>query len=160
MRFCDRAALIYASGFGAGYSPIAPGTAGSAAAIPLYFLAFDWLNRPGWAWAGYLAFVALWFAAGVWASSRAETLLRKTDPGFVCIDEVVGYFLCVFALPNPIPWHAFVVAFFVFRLFDIWKPEPIDRLQRLHGGLGIMIDDLLAGVYTCLVLQLIYRIAL
>ncbi|MCX7011966.1 MAG: phosphatidylglycerophosphatase A [Candidatus Sumerlaeota bacterium] len=146
-----RAILFFASGFGAGYSPIASGTVASAVAIPIYLLVLDQLNRPGWPLAIYLAIVAALFAAGVWASTEAERVLKEKDPHFVTIDEIVGFFASLILVP--ISWKTLAAAFFLFRLFDVWKPWPIRRSQSLPGGLGIMIDDLLAGAYACVVLQ-------
>jgi phosphatidylglycerophosphatase A len=148
-----RAALLFASGFGAGYCPVASGTVASALAVPIYFLILHPLNRPGWALAGYGAVVAGLFAAGVFASAEAERVLQRKDPHFVTIDEIVGYFFCL-VLVEPITWRTVAASFLLFRLFDVWKPWPIRRLQSIRGGLGIMIDDVAAGACAWAALRL------
>ena len=83
---------------------------------------------------------------GIWSGSRVERVLGKKDPGVIVIDEVAGMLLSVILLPPTIP--VLVTAFLLFRLFDIWKPFPARQLQELHGGVGVMLDDLIAGVYA------------
>ena len=100
-----------------------------------------------------------WFVENV-AASEAERALGKKDPGFVAVDEVVGYFVCLFWLPRPFSWHLIAASFFLFRVFDVWKPEPMRSLERVPGGLGIMLDDVAAGAIACLILQVIYRVIL
>jgi phosphatidylglycerophosphatase A len=89
---------------------------------------------------------------GVWAANRTEALVGRKDPGVVVIDEVAGQFIALLPVPFVIDqaWWSAVVAFFLFRIFDIIKPYPARRLESLHGGLGIMADDLVAGFYTAL----------
>ncbi len=141
-----RLSLVCATFFGAGYSPVAPGTAGSLAAIPLLVL----LRLTGWAWIEAVA-VMLLFAAGVWSASAAEHLLACDDPGPVVIDEVVGMLISMFLVP--LTWPAVLAAFLAFRVMDIAKPYPAGRLERLGGGWGIMADDVAAGVYANVVVQ-------
>ena len=103
---------------------------------------------PAW----YLFWCAVIIAGGTWAAGRAEVLLERKDPPSVVIDEVAGFLLSMFMVP---PQWGFVVAgFFLFRIFDIIKPYPLNRLQDLHGGAGVMLDDIGAGIYTNIVLQL------
>ena len=83
---------------------------------------------------------------GVWAGSRVETVIDAKDPGIIVIDEVAGMVLSVLFLPRTLP--VLVTAFLLFRLFDIWKPFPARQIQELHGGLGVMLDDLIAGAYA------------
>lgn len=129
-----------------GRFPIAPGTAGTAVGVLLYL----WMK--GLSPALYLAVCFLLFAVGTWAAGRAEILLERKDPPSVVIDEVAGFLLSMFMVP---PQWGFVVAgFFLFRIFDIIKPYPLNRLQDLHGGAGVMLDDIGAGIYTNIVLQL------
>ena len=90
-----------------------------------------------------LAIVTL---VGIWAGSRVERAIDAKDPGIIVIDEVAGMLVSVLFLPRSIP--VLVTAFLLFRLFDIWKPFPARQLQELHGGLGVMLDDLIAGAYA------------
>ena len=147
--------LAFTSGLGSGYAPVASGTFGTAVAVALYLPLAD-LNRTpsdgGMLWA-YLLIVATVTGLGIWASNYAEKYYGKKDPGEVVIDEIAGFFVSMLLVPFTWGWIA--AAFFVFRAFDVWKPYPIDSLQRLGGGLGIVIDDVLAGVYTCVTLHLL-----
>lgn len=90
-------------------------------------------------------------AIGLWAASRVERLLGKKDPGVIVIDEVAGMLLSVLLLPHTLP--VLVSAFLLFRLFDIWKPFPARESQVFKGGLGVMLDDLIAGVYALVLLM-------
>lgn len=139
-----------AFGCGAGAAPVAPGTFGTLVAVPLYWL-LQGMHLPT-----YLALLTLLFAAGVWLCEvTARDLGVHDHPGIVW-DEVVGYLLTMTAAPPG--WAWIVVGFLLFRLFDIWKPWPIRYCDRqLGGGLGIMLDDVLAGLYAWLVLQMLYR---
>jgi phosphatidylglycerophosphatase A len=131
---------------GVGYFPIAPGTAGSAAAalIPAAVaLKADW--HP-WLRVSLLAAVALLLVVGVWAGTKAEKHFGKTDPPPVVIDEVAGQFLTLAGAPAP-SWKWLLIGFLLFRLLDIVKPFPARRAERLPGGRGIMMDDLIAGAY-------------
>lgn len=131
-----------------GYVPIAPGTAGSLVALPLWVAMRVW-GGPGAEAAVLLIVVGI----GIWASSASERHFGKTDPGTVVIDEVAGMLLTLFWLPlNTV---GVAIAFFAFRLFDIIKPFPARSAERLHGGLGIMADDLVAGVYAYLTVRLL-----
>ena len=135
----DRLALWIATGLGAGYSPMAPGTAGSALTVLiLWGLPFSRV--------GLVVFLVLVTAGGTWAAQRAERLIGEKDPGVIVIDEVAGMTLSVVALPLTVPVLA--TAFVLFRLFDIVKPFPARASQRVAGGLGVMIDDLIAGLYA------------
>jgi len=140
-------ALILSSWFGAGLFPVVPGTFGTLAAVPFIFV-FDDI-------ADYykVLFLFLVIAAAIWASGRAEESLRVEDPSEVVIDEVAGFFLAVFFLPFSLTVLA--MGFVLFRFFDILKPYPIKKLERIKGGLGIVGDDLLAGFYTYVSLRII-----
>ncbi len=141
-----RLAHFAATGFGVGRVPVAPGTFGTLLAVPLY------LTVQSWPPAAYAALVAALFAAGVWLCQVAAQDLGQPDPSAVVWDEVVGYLVAMFQAPSGWPW--IVGGFLLFRLFDIWKPFPIRRLERrLPGGWGVMLDDVLAGVYAGLVLH-------
>ncbi len=144
---------LLATGFGIGYFPIASGTLGTLLAVPL----FIYLVRGGTG--TVLAGVAVISIVGVPLASRMESLTRTMDPKPVIIDEMAGYLLTMAGSPaDPV---YLVLGFFIFRFFDIVKPPPIRKLERtLSGGLGIMVDDLFAGIYSWLMLRLIERIFL
>jgi phosphatidylglycerophosphatase A len=144
-----RAAVLLATVGGLGYAPIAPGTFGSAAGVVLY-----WLTRH-WPMAWQLSLMGVVTVVGIWASTAAARHFDREDPGPVVIDEVAGQ-LVTLAFTGA-GFAATVLAFFVFRIFDIVKPYPANRLEQLHGGTGIMADDLMAGVYGCLVMHLALR---
>ena len=130
---------MLASVFGAGYAPVASGTVGSfVTVVAIWLLPLTPLRI-----AIALVVVTL---IGIWSGSRVERLLGKKDPGVIVIDEVAGMLLSVILLPRTIP--VLVTAFLLFRLFDIWKPFPARESQALSGGMGVMVDDLVAGVYA------------
>ncbi|GMT47680.1 MAG: phosphatidylglycerophosphatase A [bacterium] len=134
-----------------GYSPIAPGTAGSALACLIYIV-----FRPDVLLLSII--IPVGFIAGVLVSDTTERLLNEKDSSHIVVDEFAGYLVSVFLIPFSMP-NA-ILAFFLFRAFDIVKPTPIRQLERrIPGGLGIMIDDILAGVYANLVLRLILVIS-
>ncbi|MGE5152731.1 MAG: phosphatidylglycerophosphatase A [Bdellovibrio bacteriovorus] len=134
-----------AFGLGSGLVPWAPGTFGTLAAVPLY-----WLLSP-LALVLYLSLVAVLFVLGVWACGRTARDLGGEDPGAIVWDEVVGYLAAMTAAPAGWPWM--LAGFLLFRLLDISKPWPIRWLdQHLKGGLGIMLDDLAAGALTAVIL--------
>jgi phosphatidylglycerophosphatase A len=123
-----------------------PGSWGSLAALPC-----AWLIRSLWGVAGLAAAAAITFAVGCWAAGTLAKTSGVKDPGMIVIDEVAAQWLVL--LPAPLNPLSYAAAFVLFRIFDIWKPWPVrwaDR--RLSGGLGIMLDDLLAAVYAVLVL--------
>ncbi|MBU0655506.1 MAG: phosphatidylglycerophosphatase A [Gammaproteobacteria bacterium] len=139
-----------AFGFGSGLSPKAPGTMGTLAAIPLYLLL---ANLPLW---GYLLALLLISVVGVWLCGESSRRLGVHDHGGIVWDEFAGFLLTMTAAPQG--WEWIVAGFALFRLFDIWKPWPVRIADRkVHGGLGIMLDDWLAGVYAWIVLQLAAR---
>jgi len=142
-------AVLIATVGGLGYAPIAPGTFGSAAGILIY-----WLTRH-WPMSWQLAIIAVVTVAGTWAATRAAAHFGKEDPGAVVVDEVAGQ-LVTLAFTGA-GMTAAILAFFVFRILDIIKPYPANRFERLHGGTGIMADDLMAGVYGCVLVHLAMR---
>lgn len=149
----DKLLMAIATGLGLGYLPIAPGTWGTLLAFPIQFL-LVYLDLAPLPYA--LTLVGLFFL-GVGAAGSAEKITDRPDPGLVVIDEVVGMLIGLIAVPMTLP--AWSLAFFVFRFFDILKPYPIRLIdQRCHGGVGIMLDDVLAGVYTLAVMQLAIRL--
>jgi len=137
-----------ASGFGAGFSPRAPGTIGSLVALLPWWL---WLRGiPAWHYALVLGCA---FALGVWAADWVIGKLGSQDPQVVVWDEFVGLWLALFLAPPG--WAWMLGGFAAFRLFDIWKPWPVRWADRaVHGGFGTMLDDLLAGAYAWLALHL------
>ena len=144
-KLVDRVASVVATAFGSGYSPFAPGTAGSAVGLLLF-----WPLR-GLAWPWQLAAVAILSVVGALAAGRVAGKLGLEDPGLVVVDEVAGQWLTLVALPfTPV---TALVGFLAFRAMDIVKPWPARDLERLHGGWGIMADDLAAGVYAHLLLR-------
>jgi phosphatidylglycerophosphatase A len=130
---------------GVGYIPFAPGTWGSAVGLIVWWL------LPASAWWQGVAIVAS-FAAGSWAAGVAERHFGRTDPGQVVIDEVMGMLVTLWM--NPVGWRGAIVAFLLFRAADIVKPFPANRLEKLHGGIGVMADDAMAAVYANLALRL------
>jgi phosphatidylglycerophosphatase A len=137
---------LLAFGLGSGAVPKAPGTAGTLAAIPLYLLVAP---LPGWA---YLLLVAVMFLVGVWLCERTSRDLGVHDHGGIVWDEWVGFLFTLWLAPPG--WGWLLTGFLLFRLFDILKPWPIGWLdRRVPGGLGIMLDDLVAGLFGFAVIQ-------
>jgi phosphatidylglycerophosphatase A len=132
---------------GVGTVPRAPGTAGSVVG-----LAAGWAAASALGPLGYAGVTAALFALGVVAAERAERSARCKDPSFVVIDEVVGMLVALFALP--LRAGELLAALLCFRLFDIAKPFPLRRLEALPGGWGVMLDDLVAGVYANLAVRI------
>lgn len=139
-----RLALALATALGTGYSPFAPGTVGSAVGLVL------WWFLPHTAGVQAAAIVIV-FALGTWSGSVAERHFQRTDPGQVVLDEVLGMLITL--LMNPVGWSGAFVGFLLFRVADIIKPYPANRLEALHGGFGIMADDAMAAVYSNLALR-------
>lgn len=139
--------MILASCFGVGYLPICPGTFGSLAAVGLYAVLARFSLFP------QIVIICIIFLIGVWTAQRAEAVLNKKDPSVVVIDEVVGYLITMCFVPFTIA--AALIGFFLFRLFDILKPFPIRRFEKMPGGWGIMMDDVLAGIYASVMLRVI-----
>ncbi len=137
-----------AFGFGSGLAPVAPGTFGTLAAIPL-FLLMQPLSLPV-----YLFITLLVSLVGIWICGKSSEMLGVHDHSGIVWDEFAGYFVTMIAAPQG--WIWVVIGFVLFRLFDIWKPWPISVLdKKVHGGLGIMVDDILAGFFAWVCLQLI-----
>lgn len=142
---------VLAFGFGAGLSPLAPGTVGSILGVFIY------LSMAPLALPFYIAVCGLFFLAGIWICGKASRDLDSHDHGGIVWDEIVGFLVAMTALPRDWPW--ILAAFLLFRFFDIVKPWPIGWLdRRVHGGLGIMLDDLLAGLAALALLQLAFRL--
>jgi phosphatidylglycerophosphatase A len=162
-RALDRAGYAVATGLGAGFAPVAPGTFGAIEGVGLYLaVAATGLNSSRLFAALAVLNVAV-FGLGVWASARACRISELEDPSQVVIDEVSGQLIALTPLAYALPvinGAGILLAFVLFRLFDIFKPYPIRRLERLHGGLGVMADDALAGVYAGLLVWLAIRFGL
>lgn len=137
-----------ACGFGSGLAPRAQGTFGSMAAV------LPWLLLRDLPWLGWLLVIVAGFAVGVWACDRAGRLLGVADHRSVVWDEFIGQWIAL--LPAlAAPWWAVLAGFLLFRLFDVWKPWPIGWFdRRVKGGLGVMLDDVIAGMFAAAVLAL------
>ena len=142
-----RLAFAIATVFKAGYVPIAPGTIGSVVGLLVF-----WLIKDSASFTVQMLVIGALFFAGVWASTLVEQDLERQDPGIVVVDEVVGMLVALMLLP-PTTTVIFV-AFFLFRLFDIVKPYPARWCAQLSGGRGIMMDDVVAGLYANVLIHL------
>lgn len=143
-----RTAFLIATWFGCGRSPVAPGTAGSAAAIVIAILLHRYGGFVNWQ---FLVLAAALAWPAVWSAGTVSRLTKIEDPGFVVVDEVLGQWIAL-AGALRFNWISALTAFALFRLFDIWKPAPVRQLEALPGGIGINADDAMAGVYAALVL--------
>ncbi len=165
----NRIILWVAQGFGTGRMPVAPGTFGTLVGIPWAFLLVS-LGTLEF----YLAGMIAGFVASVWFCTRAEDILNRHDPGSVVLDEIVamplamlplvlhtrttlGHFPRVIDLMSVPGWTGIGIAYALFRLFDIWKPWPVRQSQCLTRGLGVTMDDILAGLYAAAVLFVVYQ---
>lgn len=146
--FLDSVATVVATGLGAGFSPVAPGTFGSAVGLLLF-----WPVRALSPWL-HLAGAAALALAGIAAGGRLASRMKVEDPGRVVIDEVAGMWVSLLFLP--FTWRTALIAFVAFRVMDMVKPWPARQMEDLPGGWGIMADDLMAGVYA----NLLVRVAL
>jgi phosphatidylglycerophosphatase A len=146
-----RFVIIFATWWGTGYSPIASGTVGTVAAIPLYLL-LGRLSIPL-----YLLLLIPLTIFSCWVSGRAEAIFNEKDSGKIVIDEVVGYLVTMTGAPFSL--SAIILGFFLFRFFDIVKVPPANVIdRRLKNGCGVVLDDVVAGIYACLTLHLLLRI--
>src|SRR5919107_249341 len=163
---------------GVGLIPIAPGTWGSAVGVVLYVAlgrgaerVFDYAVARGLDLSPQtfplilntvlLISILVVALVGIWAATRAEKLLGKKDPGAVVVDEVAGQLITFLFVPWQTTWTWTVaLGFIAFRVFDIWKPYPVRRLEGLGGGLGIMADDMLAGFYAAAAMSLLVTLRL
>ena len=146
-----------ACGFGSGLSPVAPGTAGSLAAL------IPWFALRELPWPLYLGVIALAFAIGVWASNVAIARLRIADPGAVVVDEFAGQWIALSPLlvvSEPQSGFWVLAGFALFRVFDVWKPWPVSWAdRRVKGGFGVMLDDVIAGAYAALALTIVHAVS-
>jgi len=139
---------IVATVFFAGYSPFAPGTVGSAVGLAVYWAV------PGFSGLMLALSCALLFFIGVWAATEVEKS-EGHDPPRIVVDEVVGMWVTLYFAPSDRYWLWMIGAFLLFRIFDILKPFPVGRSQRLPAGWGVMVDDVLAGLYAGFFLRLL-----
>jgi phosphatidylglycerophosphatase A len=143
-------AQTIATFFYLGYSPFAPGTVGTLGAIALFY-SLSHFPTPV-----YILFFLGFTIISIWASGEAEGIFGKTDPGQVVTDEVCGYLVTMFLIPPSL--RNIILGFLLFRFFDILKPPPTRQLERLPGGFGIVIDDVFAGIYSNMILQVVTRV--
>lgn len=147
--------IFFATGAYSGYSPVAPGTAGSVVGLVVMWFGFG----PLWAYSPAIALVvfAIAFVISCWIAGRAEIIFDEHDSSKIVLDEVLGMVATMFANPLTPLWM--LAGFVIFRLFDIVKPFPADLIDRkLGGGSGVMLDDLAAGIYANIVLQILWRV--
>lgn len=138
--------MFIATGGYAGYLPKAPGTWGSLVGLALYWL-LHWLDLTA-----YLIAVAVVLVIGTVAAGAAEKIMDRKDPGLVVIDEIAGMLITLIAAPAD--WRFWILGFILFRFFDIVKPFPVNLAdRRINGGTGIMLDDVIAGLYSLAILQ-------
>lgn len=172
--FLDYLSLVVTT-FGVGYLPAAPGALGSIVGVIIY-LAVEWietgignsLGRSGWrldeisAWAHAINLVLflVFCLLGIWSAGRSTELLGNTDPPQAVVDEVIGQLIVFLFVPFGLSPSFVLAGFLLFRLFDVWKPYPIDYLQNLPAGIGVCADDILAGVYAGVCLAIIYAVGL
>ena len=148
----DKLIMLIATGLGLGYLPKAPGTWGSLLGIPIHLLLIQLATK------NYVIALVVIVVVGVLAAGSAEKIMDRRDPGLVVIDEVIGMLITLIGAPaKPL---VLLMGFILFRIFDIAKPYPIRLIDRhLNGGIGIVMDDMLAGVFALAVLQVICRLA-
>ena len=139
--------IIIASGFGSGFSPFAPGTAGALVAVIIWTVLFYVIPFNILLVVTSLLIV-LFTAAGIWSADKLESEWGK-DPSKVVVDEMVGVWIALLAVPVGNVWYI-LFAFLLFRFFDIFKPLGIRKMEQLEGGIGVMADDILAGIYSFL----------
>jgi len=145
----NRFILLLATGFGAGFSPVVPGTMGTLVALPLYYVVSS-ISSPLYE----LTLVAFFFFSS-WISNQAESYWGEKDDRRIVIDEIMGFLVTMLWIPKS-PF-SIVAGFILFRFFDILKPFPIRRLEQVKSGYGVVLDDVLAGIYSNIILHIILR---
>jgi phosphatidylglycerophosphatase A len=138
---------ITATFFGVGYFPVAPGTLTSAIIVLFYKFFLYRLS-----WPVYLMMFFVLFALGTYVSDVTSRMMKKEDPRIVVIDEAAGQFIALFLISPQ--WSVCAASFFLFRFFDIVKPFPIKRVETFPGGIGIMLDDIVAAIYAGILINL------
>lgn len=170
----DYFALAFTT-WGVGYLPFAPGTFGSMVAVVIYLgveRLLPMIERSvfhvpqssasiiAWEQSAIAVFLAVFILVGIWASGRAIYFLGNSDPKEAVVDELIGQFITFLFVPFGLSWPLIIAGFLLFRLFDIWKPFPINDLQILPAGIGVCADDIVAGVYAGICLAVIYAATL
>jgi phosphatidylglycerophosphatase A len=145
----ERLAILIATWFGCGYFPWGPGTVGSIAAAALAWLG----SEIGLGRGALICATLLLLAPGIWAAGATARHVGRKDPGIVVVDEVLGMWLTLWVAPA-LNWKTVGLGLALFRLFDIWKPWPVRKLEQLPGGVGIVADDLAAGIYAAIILYI------
>ncbi len=143
-------ALFFATFFYIGYIPLRPGTVGTVGAVGIFYLA------SGFSLLSYSLFLLGFIIFSVWVSGEAEGFLGKADPAQIVIDEVCGYLVTMLYVAPSLT--NIIIGFFLFRVFDIAKPPPLRKLERLPGGMGVVADDVFAGIYANIALQIVTRL--
>jgi len=143
---------LVATGLGVGYSPVAPGTCGAILGVLIYYL-LHFISGPQWAFTDLhlFALIIIFTGLGIVASKHLEKIWGE-DAQKIVIDETVGQWITLLFIP--FHWKYILMALVLFRLFDIWKPLYIRRVEHLPNGIGVMMDDVIAGIYGLIVLQL------
>jgi phosphatidylglycerophosphatase A len=149
-----RLVIFVASGVYTGYAPIAPGTAGAALGMVLGCFVFAplWERSPS----AFVMLFAVLFISACFVAGAAERVYGEHDSSHIVLDEILGMIATMFL--NPVSWGWLGAGFVLFRIFDIIKPWPAHRFDRMEGGSGVMLDDLAAGIYANLVLQVMRRV--
>lgn len=146
----NRVSLAIATWFGCGYFPWGPGTIGSLAALAIAILLHVYVGSGR---GTFLILIVVLLGPGIWAASRTARIVEREDPGLVVVDEVLGQWVTLLGA-TVLEWKSWIAAFVLFRLFDIWKPWPVRRFERLPEGWGIVSDDVAAGIYAALILYI------
>jgi phosphatidylglycerophosphatase A len=156
----DRLAYWVATGFGAGLMPKAPGTFGALESVVVFVIAMALHFSPATLVVLFVTLSIVSFAVGVWASSRVCKATGIDDPSQIVVDEICGQAMALVPVALAPSAAGVILAFILFRLFDITKPYPIRKLEHFHGGLGVMADDALAGVYAAALVWLAHLLRL
>jgi phosphatidylglycerophosphatase A len=149
-------AFLIATWFGCGYVPVAPGTAGSLGGLLIAIALYEYGGYGRWT---LLFLTAILLAPGIWSASVVARETNRTDPQIVVVDEVIGQWITL-AGAATFNWKTWIAAFVLFRLLDMWKPAPARQLENLHGGWGIVADDVMAGLYGALAIFVLDRLHL
>ncbi|MGH9898869.1 MAG: phosphatidylglycerophosphatase A family protein [Pyrinomonadaceae bacterium] len=171
--FTDYVALALATSAGVGYVPFAPGACGSLVGVLIYLaaqlvvpaghkfsIAHSFTPENYFSLQTSIILIGLFLLSGIgiWSASRTEKILNQKDPGIIVIDEVVGQLITYLFVPLGSGIFIVCAGFFLFRLFDIWKPYPIKNFESLKSGLGVVADDAVAGVYAAIVLSVVFTL--
>ncbi len=143
----DRLVVFIATGAYSGYSPVASGTAGTLAAVPLYYLLSYFGHEI------YIGAIVVILPLSFWVSGKAEKIFDKKDSGLIVIDEIIGFLIAMLFIP-PV-WSFVVAGFILFRFFDISKIYPASKMEKLGGGFGVVMDDVVAGLYSNIAIRLL-----